>query len=206
MGSKRHSQLAIDYIIEYYPTTSTSEMAKVLGISENKIYQLANTRGLKKTKEYIREKHGTHIREAGKKYRYAKGCKPWNKGVKGLNNPPEHTLFKPGHIPANYKPVGWTRVDEEGYTWMKVREGRFGWDMIHRVVWETENGPIPKGKFLRFIDGNKANWELDNLMLVDRETNMRMNTIQRYPGEIQSAMKAISKLKKTIEKHGKEQD
>ena len=206
MGSKRHSQLAIDYIIEYYPTTPTSEMAKVLGISENKIYQIANSRGLKKTKEYIREKHGKHVAIAGEKYRYSKGHKPWNKGVKGLNNPPEHTLFKPGHVPANYKPIGWTRVDEEGYTWMKVREGRFGWDMIHRVVWETENGPIPKGKFLRFKDGNKSNWEIDNLMLVDRETNMRLNTIHRYPQEVQSAMKAISKLKKTIEKHGKEQD
>ena len=206
MGGRKHSQLVIDYITEYYPTTPTIEMAKVLGISVGKIHQIANVRGIKKTKEYIREVHGKRVATLGKKHQYPKGNKPWNKGVKGLNNAPEHTLFKKGHMPANYKPVGWTRVDEEGYTWMKVREGKFGWDMIHRVVWESENGPIPKGKFLRFIDGNKANWELDNLMLVDRETNMRLNTIHRYPEEVKSAMKAISKLKKAIQKHGKKQD
>lgn len=206
MGSRRHSQLVIDYICEYYPNTQTREMAKVLGISVAKIHQIANVRGIKKTKQYIREVHGKRVAILGEKHRYPKGNKPWNKGVKGLKHAPEHTLFKPGHIPANYKPIGWTRVDEEGYTWMKVREGKFAWDMIHRVVWETENGPIPKGKFLRFKDGNKANWELDNLILVDRETNMRMNTIHRYPEEVKQAMKAISKLKKTIQTHGKEQD
>jgi hypothetical protein len=89
---------------------------------------------------------------------------------------------------------------------MKVREGLNGWVMIHRLAWELENGPIPEGKFLRFIDGNKGNMELDNLMLVDRESNMRLNTIHRYPEEVKQAMKSLSKLKKTIQTHGKEQD
>jgi len=205
MGS-RYPQEVIDYVIESYPTTRTSEMAKVLGISENKIHQLANSRGIKKTKEYIREVHGPIVKEAGKQHRYPKGSTPWNKGVKGKNNPPEHTLFKHGHLPANHKPVGWTRVDGEGYTWMKIAEGRNGWVMIHRLAWELENGPIPEGKFLRFIDGNKDNWQVENLMLVDRESNMRLNTIHRYPEEVKVAMKFLSKLKRKIESHGKEQD
>jgi hypothetical protein len=78
--------------------------------------------------------------------------------------------------------------------------------MTHRLAWEIENGPIPKGKFLRFIDGNKKNWQIENLMLVDRESNMRLNTIHRYPEELKSTMKTISKLKKIIQNHGKEQD
>jgi hypothetical protein len=205
MGS-RYPQEVIDYVIEAYPTTRTSEMVKVLGISENKIHQLANSRGIKKTKEYIREVHGPIVKEAGKHHRYPKGSTPWNKGVKGKNNPPEHTLFKHGHLPANHKPVGWTRVDGEGYTWMKIEEGRNGWVMIHRLAWEMENGPIPEGKFLRFIDGNKDNWQVENLMLVDRESNMRLNTIHRYPEEVKVAMKILSKLKRKIQTHGKEQD
>ena len=206
MGSRRHSQLVIDYICEYYPNTQTSEMAKVLGISDKKIHQIANSRGIRKTKQYLSMVHGEVVTEAGRKHRYHKGHKPWNKGVKGLNNAPDYTLFKSGHIPANYKPIGWTRIDAEGYHWMKVREGLNGWVMIHRLAWELENGPIPEGKFLRFIDGNKGNLELDNLMLVDRESNMRLNTIHRYPEEVKVAMKILSKLKRKIQTHGKEQD
>jgi hypothetical protein len=205
MGS-RYSEEVIQYVIEYYPTMRTSEMAKVLGISENKIHQLANTRGIKKSKEYLREVHGKVVAIAGIENRFYKGHEPWNKGIKGRNNAPEHTLFKPGHLPANHKPIGWTRVDSEGYHWMKIAEGLKGWVMIHRLAWEMENGPIPEGKFLRFIDGNKDNWQVENLALVDRESNMRLNTIHRYPEEVKVAMKMLSKLKRKIQTHGKEQD
>ena len=205
MGS-RYPQEVIDYVIEYYPTMRTSEMAKVLGISEKKIHQLANTRGIKKSKEYLREVHGKVVAIVGIENRFYKGHEPWNKGIKGRNNAPEHTLFKPGHLPANHKPIGWTRVDSEGYHWMKIAEGLKGWVMIHRLAWEMENGPIPEGKFLRFIDGNKDNWQVENLALVDRESNMRLNTIHRYPEEVKVAMKILSKLKRKIQTHGKEQD
>ena len=203
MGS-RYSEEVIQYIIEYYPTMRTSEMVKVLGISEKKIHQLANTRGIKKSKEYLREVHGKVVAIAGIDNRFYKGHEPWNKGIKGRNNAPEHTLFKPGHLPANHKPIGWTRVDSEGYHWMKIAEGLKGWVMIHRLAWEMENGPIPEGKFLRFIDGNKDNWQVENLALVDRESNMRLNTIHRYPEEVKVAMKILSKLKRKIQTHGKE--
>ena len=205
MGS-RYSEELIQYVIEYYPTMRTSEMVKVLGISEKKIHQLANTRGIKKSKEYLRDVHGKVVAIAGIDNRFYKGHEPWNKGIKGRNNAPEHTLFKPGHLPANHKPIGWTRVDSEGYHWMKIAEGLKGWVMIHRLAWEMENGPIPEGKFLRFIDGNKDNWQVENLALVDRESNMRLNTIHRYPEEVKVAMKMLSKLKRKIQTHGKEQD
>lgn len=205
MGS-RYSEEVIQYVIEYYPTMRTSEMVKVLGISEKKIHQLANTRGIKKIKEYLRDVHGKVVAIAGIDNRFYKGHEPWNKGIKGRNNAPEHTLFKPGHLPANHKPIGWTRVDSEGYHWMKIAEGLKGWVMIHRLAWEMENGPIPEGKFLRFIDGNKDNWQVENLALVDRESNMRLNTIHRYPEEVKVAMKILSKLKRKIQTHGKEQD
>jgi len=35
---------------------------------------------------------------------------------------------------------------------------------------------------------------------------MLRNSIQRYPMEVQQSIKAISKLKKIIKNHGKEQD
>jgi hypothetical protein len=206
MGSKRHGQLVIDYVVEYYSHTKTAEIAKVLGISESSVYNIAHKLGLKKAPEYLSEIHGEMVKMAGKRHRFTKGHTPWNKGVKGNNNAPEYTHFKTGHIPANYKPVGWTRIDAEGYHWTKVKEGLNGWVMTHRLAWEIENGPIPKGKFLRFIDGNKENWQIENLMLVDRESNMRLNTIHRYPEELKSTMKILSKLKRKLKNHGKEQD
>jgi hypothetical protein len=35
---------------------------------------------------------------------------------------------------------------------------------------------------------------------------MRLNTIHRYPEEVKVAMKILSKLKRKIQTHGKEQD
>jgi hypothetical protein len=69
-----------------------------------------------------------------------------------------------------------------------------------------EHGPIPKGAIIRFKDGNKLNFDIENLILIDPKQNMELNTIHRYPEEMQSTMKTISKLKKIIKNHGKEQN
>ena len=37
--------------------------------------------------------------------------------------------------------------------------------------------------------------------MTDRKGNMADNTIQRYPPEVQTAMKALSKLNSKIKKH-----
>lgn len=36
----------------------------------------------------------------------------------------------------------------------------------HRFLWETANGPIPKGHKVIFADGDKTNITLDNLIMV----------------------------------------
>jgi hypothetical protein len=205
MASK-FSQLQLDFIAEYYPKTKTAEIAKIIGVSESSIYNIAFKLRLKKSAEYLREVHGSRVKEVGMKYRFTKGQQPWNKGIKGKNNAPEHTLFKKGHVPVNYKPIGWTRIDVEGYHWTKVEEGLNGWVLTHRLAWEMEHGPIPKGAIIRFKDGNKLNFDIDNLLLIDPKQNMELNTIHRYPEEMQSTMKTISKLKKIIKNHGKEQN
>jgi hypothetical protein len=79
MGSKRHGQLVIDYVVEYYSHTKTAEIAKVLGISESSVYNIAFRLGLKKAPEYIREVHGKVVAIAGVTNRFTKGHKPWNK-------------------------------------------------------------------------------------------------------------------------------
>ena len=43
---------------------------------------------------------------------------------------------------------------------------RRGSSRLHRVVWEYHNGPIPKGKCVHHLDGNRANNSIENLILM----------------------------------------
>ena len=44
----------------------------------------------------------------------------------------------------------------------------------HRWVWEQAHGPIPAGHVLVFLDGDKTNCNLDNLMVLPRGIHARM--------------------------------
>ena len=43
---------------------------------------------------------------------------------------------------------------------------------VHRLVWKTFRGEIPKGKEIDHIDNNPRNNHIDNLQLVTRRNNM----------------------------------
>lgn len=45
----------------------------------------------------------------------------------------------------------------------------------HRLLWEAENGPVPKGHKLIFADGDKTNISLDNLLLITDAQMARLN-------------------------------
>ena len=62
-----------DYIRQHYADTRTSDIAAHLGISESKVYRIANKLGLKKSKEYL---------ETANSHKFKSGNVPWNKGVK----------------------------------------------------------------------------------------------------------------------------
>ena len=192
MGS-RYPEEVIDYVIQAYPTTRTSEMAKVLGISENKIHQLANSRGIKKTKEYIREVHGKVVAIAGINNRFYKGQEPWNKGVKGIQIGGKETQFKKGHKPANHKPVASERIDEDGYTYIKIAE-HTRWVLKHRYIYEQHHGKLEPHMIVTFRDKNISNFEIDNLEAITKVENMERNRITKYPKPIQQTIKTLNKL------------
>lgn len=105
---------------------------------------------------------------------FEKGHIPFNKGMKGLNIGGKETQFKKGHTPLNYRPVGSERVSVDGYIEVKVADPN-KWRLKHAVIWEEENGPVPKGHCLIFLDGNKLNVSLENLHLVTRKQLARLN-------------------------------
>lgn len=195
-----------NYIRQHYATQSARQIAAHLNIPISRVYRLAAAMGLKKPIESIRQMSKDTYHLSGLKTQFSKGHTPWNKGKKVDGSKiPAHTKFQKGQFPKNYLPVGWSRIDSEGYHWIKVADPRT-WKMIHVVTWEIEHGPVPDGKIVIFKDGNRNNLDIENLTLVDRKEHMLRNSIQRYPMEVQQSLKAICKLKKIIKNHGKEQN
>ena len=50
-----------------------------------------------------------------------------------------------------------------------------------------------------FIDGNKRNFAPNNLRVVSNAEMMKINTMLRFPLELQNTLRAIKKLQRTIE-------
>lgn len=117
------------------------------------------------------------------------------------------SFFVKGGQPKNWKPEGTISIrnDKTGRVYKYIKHnGNFV--LLHRLVWEQSNGPIPHKHKISFKDGNTLNCELSNLELMTYSDSMRRNTIQRYPGEIRQVIRLKSKLNKKIEQYGKKQD
>lgn len=54
---------------------------------------------------------------------------------------------------------------------------------VHRIVWESFNGPIPEGMQINHIDENPLNNHLENLNLMSPEENMNWGTRGKRAGE-----------------------
>lgn len=110
--------------------------------------------------------------------RFKKGQKAHNKGTKmseEVYSKVSGTMFKKGREPINHKPVGSERIDsKDGYILMKTKDPGV-WKLKHRVLWEQHYGPIPKGKCLIFLNGDKTDIRIENLILIDRKVHVRMN-------------------------------
>lgn len=109
--------------------------------------------------------------------RFTKGQDSWNKGTKGICAGGIKTQFKKGQKPHNYKPVGSERVNADGYVDVKIADPN-KWKAKHRLLWEKENGPIPKGHVIIFGDGNRRNFQQDNLILVSKSQLAILNKNQ----------------------------
>ena len=66
------------------------------------------------------------------------------------------------------KTLGTERVNGDDYVDIKVAEPNV-WEAKHRLIWKKEKGPIPKGHVVIFGDGNRHNFEINNLILVSKK-------------------------------------
>jgi len=147
----------------------------VKGRSLKELTEMFNARfGLNKSTDQISNTKNRYGLKSGiTGGQFEKSHEPWNKGLKGICTGGKETQFKKGQRPLNYRPVGSERITDD-YVMVKVADPRT-WKMKHVVVWEKENGPVPKGYTVIFGDKNRRNFELNNLILVSREQLARLN-------------------------------
>lgn len=66
-------------------------------------------------------------------------------------------------------PIG-TEIERDGSIMVKVsnelRNGDNNWKYKHHYIWEKHNGPVPEKHRILFLDGNKKNFNIDNLVCV----------------------------------------
>ncbi|MBU1138823.1 MAG: HNH endonuclease [Proteobacteria bacterium] len=150
-----------------------------------------------------------HKISSGRTGRYEKGNVPWTAGLSGTGIcKPNSGSFKKGTRPSNYKPIGYERVcKKDGYVLVKVAEvnpwdsSMSGWYRHKHVVeWEKVHGQVPDGFCIRFVDGDKTNFNIENLTLVNRGENARLNQMgyNSQPSEIKPTVMALAKVDQAI--------
>ena len=130
------------------------------------------------TRTIMNLKHKYNLR-SGINYGYFKKDNiPYNKGKKideyvskEAQNKIRTTQFKKGCIPHNHRPVGSERVDKYNLIWVKINEPNV-WKHKHRYIYEQHFGAIPKGYMVSFADGNKRNFDINNLILISKNENI----------------------------------
>lgn len=160
-----HKEVA-DYIKNNCEGTGPSEMTDRL----NEIF------GKKYTKQQVTAYYKNHGIKSGLTGRFEKGHVPYSKGKK-MENPSQKFIemqFKSGGIPWNTKQIGDEIVKGDGYLWRKIGPGRRDWKQVHRILWEEKNGPIPEGHKVIFLDGDRTNISLDNLLCVSNQVHVYM--------------------------------
>lgn len=154
------------YIAEHYIGTGHQAMADMLN----------RTFGANYTKAQIKSYYGNNRLNCGITGRFRKGMVPHNKGAKGFCPAgSEKGWFAKGTMPPQHRPVGSVRIDgRNGITMVKIAEPNV-WIAKHKLIWEQAYGSVPEGHVVTFLDGNKANFALNNLAAISREESLKIN-------------------------------
>lgn len=117
---------------------------------------------------------------------FKKGNTPHNKGrprtewmtKEGIEQM-KKTEFKRGCTPLNLLPIGSETICHgNDYVYIKNEEGR--WQLKSRWVYEKHYGMIPEGYKVTFVDGDKHNFDINNLMLITTSEQAIMNNLGLY--------------------------
>jgi len=186
-GKKKWSAEELEYIKIHYPNSSNLELMERFNCSEKSLYTAANLLKVRKSKEYKSITFGDILRNAGQKSRFKPGQVAFNKGKKWDEFMPSEAqeksrekCFKKGNIPHNTNEIGHQRITKDGYIEIKVSdniESKYNYKLKHRLIWEEHHGEIPKNHQVRFIDGDKTNFNIENLKLLSLADSLVINSL-----------------------------
>ena len=99
---------------------------------------------------------------------------------------------------------------KDGYVYVKIADKYKGkkkdnWKAKHILIYEKAHGPIPEGYKCAFLDGDRRNYDLDNLILVSKAESAYMARKRLYTDdkELTRTGVALARLGTTINKKGK---
>lgn len=193
-----------------YPDCRAEDLAERLGRGLQSIYRRARQLGVKKSEAFYRSPAANRLDGVrGAHTRFVPGQRPWNAGMKGFDagGRSHETRFQKGQRGNKWVPIGTARYSKDGYLQVKIQDTGYppaDWEFLHRLVYEHYVGPVPCGHIVRFRDGDKRNFALENLECISLQENARRNSIHRYPPELRDAMRTLGQLKKRIRDHEKQ--
>ena len=179
----------VQRLVEIYPHQRSAEVAVALGRRLTQVYGKAIALGLRKSAAFLAaNESGRFNGGTGTQNRFAKGQRPWNKGLAFEAGGRSHgTRFQRGLVPHTWRPIGSDRVSDEIYLQRKISDTHVtrldyvGW---HHLVWRMHDREIPPGHALIFRDGDRTHCDINNLECISRGELMRRNSVHNYGPEI----------------------
>lgn len=183
-----------NYIKDHYENEQWADIASALNRSIDSVKGHAKKLGVKRTEYgvFFTPEEDNWLRENVPNYRYCDlvilfqkqfGRKVTEYSLRSracqrLGIQSGRRGFKKNMITHNVKPIGYEMTTKHGgYTYVKVNNtGVKSKDFVakHRLVYEQTHGEIPKGHIVIFLDGDKQNFESDNLYAVNRWVHRMM--------------------------------
>lgn len=182
----KYSPEIIDYLIQNHKGKSLIELADMIN---NKFNLNINNQDVSNLKSRLRIRKGIILEPAINDGCIKKGSIPPNKGKKwdeymskeGQERS-RRTCFKKGNRSYNAVPVGtehmrYTSKDYPGYVYVKVCDGKGNknWIPKQHVVYQQHYGEIPENSKIIFADGDRFNFDINNLILVSNSEELIMN-------------------------------
>ena len=192
---RKYTQEELNFIKETYKNNSASIVTKLFN---EKFYPNRTYKAIKNVIIKYNFKTG-HVKD--KKMDYVimqKGAKQIDFMSNEAIEKTKITRFKKGQIAHNSYPVGYERPNKDDYIEVKI-SGPVGenkkksvWKLKHHLLWEEKNGPIPPKHKIIFADGDKRNFNMDNLILISDSEFLSMRKYGlRYTNSIDAANSGI---------------
>lgn len=227
MSARQWTPTETTALVKCFPHHPTSDVAMLLECKPSRVSAKAHALGLSKSPEYKASAKSGRI-QRGQQHpkmvatRFQVGAVPWNKGVKGSTGGHPNSIrqqFKRGEMSGaaqrNYLPIGSLRVSKDGYLERKMTDDpnlapSRRWTAVHRLVWQAQMGPIPRGHVICFRPGQKTAVEAEitteRLECVSRATLAKRNHPRNKSPELARLVQLKGAITRQVNRIAREHD